>query len=96
MVNPTFTPGPWEVFDDGLILSPNGWEVASVPMYAETPVAEWNAHLIAAAPELYEAVRLFVEEYDAGDQADGVAMMLAYNAALEAGQAALAKARGEA
>jgi hypothetical protein len=54
-----------------------------------------NAHLIAAAPELYEAARLFVEEYDAGDQKDGVALMLAYNRALEASKAALARARGE-
>jgi hypothetical protein len=52
-------------------------------------------HLIAAAPELYEAARLFVEEYDAPEDDDGVAMMLSYNRALEAGKSALAKARGE-
>ena len=44
---------------------------------------------------LYEAARLFVEEYDSGDQDDGVALMLAYNRALEAAKAAIARARGE-
>jgi hypothetical protein len=54
-----------------------------------------NARLIAAAPELYEAARLFVEEYDAGEDVNGVELMLSYNRALEAGKSALAKARGE-
>jgi hypothetical protein len=55
---------------------------------------EANAPLIAAAPDLFEAVRLFLE-YDAGDEEDGVALMLAYAKALDAAKAAFAKARGQ-
>lgn len=102
------TPGPWEAVagngdaEDGIYSA----------SYPDRPIAKttsyWqgdgprrterkaNANLIASAPELYEAARLFVEEYDAGAQEDSVALMLAYNAALEAAKAALAKARGEA
>jgi hypothetical protein len=95
--NAAFTPGPWtaEQYHD------NEWQIdaardaVATTAFCFAPESTANARLIAAAPELYEAARLFVEEYDAADQDDGVAMMLAYNAALEAAKAALAKARGE-
>lgn len=55
-----------------------------------------DAHLIAAAPDLYEAVEAFVaydEGHDDGPNA-GVQMMIDYDHALTLARAALAKARG--
>jgi hypothetical protein len=104
-----FTRGPWMVMPEEaekLYIRVRGtrlgerFKIANAPFpiadESEKQEALANARLIAAAPDLFEAVRLFVEEYDAADQDEGVAMMLAYNAALEAAKAALAKARGEA
>ena len=67
MSAPAFTPGPWHVFAsgfaaknynsveindaDGLTLA---WAQKFIPPYVEQ--AEANARLIAAAPELYEAL----------------------------------------
>lgn len=90
---PQFTPGQWapDKFGEIVSLGKNGKSICMVLQDAEGPA---NATLIAAAPDLFEAVRLFVE-YDAGDEDDGVAMMLAYAKARDAAKAALAKARGE-
>lgn len=55
---------------------------------AGTDPWEANARLIAAAPELYEALEAIMREDDA--------TLSEVNARLEAGRAALAKARGEA
>lgn len=60
-----FTPGPWDMRDDdkriaigvGLVEGPDGYDVAEV--YADdcpSEVAEANARLIAAAPDLYTAL----------------------------------------
>ena len=47
----TYTPGPWKVEDDGYtIVSPNGIHIADL----NSPL---NARLIAAAPELLEALK---------------------------------------
>jgi hypothetical protein len=53
-----------------------------------------NARLIAAAPELLEACRLFVA-YDTDESGDDVALMLAYARARAEIRAAIAKATGE-
>ena len=87
-----FTPGPWWI--DGQGIGPKSF--ADDQSYGmTTPVAyieeyDWpenhvaNAHLIAAAPELYETleevIRISDRKHDAWDKA----------------KAALAKARGEA
>lgn len=93
-----WTPGPWEVAEgDGQYL----WEVRAPNEKAKTrrTVARpsgmrrlANAHLIAAAPDLAEACRMFVESYDA--DAGTYALGKLYEAR-EAARAALAKARGE-
>lgn len=49
-----------------------------------------NARLIAAAPEMAEALRLW-GKYDSGEDENGIDLMLNYNLALEATQAVLAK-----
>lgn len=53
-----------------------------------------NAHLIAAAPTLLEALEKFAA-YDDWDDTDGVGMMLAYNEAITSARAAIALAKGE-
>jgi hypothetical protein len=92
-----FTPGPWDA--GSRVVNSGGMDFTPIdaPEYAVAfvPVSKAaNARLIAAAPELYEAVRLFLA-YDSEDADDGVQMMLAYNDALTAAKAAFAKARGE-
>jgi hypothetical protein len=89
-----FTPGPWEV-DGTHVYAPSGILSARRKVCIVRDNLEANARLISAAPELYEALRLFVEEYDAVDDHTGVSLMIAYDNALMAGRAALAKARGQ-
>lgn len=50
-----------------------------------------DAVLFAAAPEMLEALQAFVA-YDAGDQTDGVKLMLDYVEAVDLAKTALAKA----
>jgi len=57
------TLGPWEVKDDRFIDSPSGWiaDVLSYPAYRaatgqDSEEQKANARLIAAAPDLYEAL----------------------------------------
>lgn len=56
----THTPGPWKIGElSNEILSPRGYAVAAVPDSAGEPELEqWaiDARLIAAAPELLEAL----------------------------------------
>ena len=53
-----FTPGPWEVFNEGLgsykVSKCDAWLGSSTVRTKEENLA--NANLIAAAPELYEAL----------------------------------------
>ena len=94
MAEASFTPGPWEVRPDGFVgyghcvVRPAGDAELGNWMMAERIRREEDANLIAAAPELYEALAairaVFLrngsrEEYD--------------NAYRQAGIAAMAKAR---
>ncbi|GLT02830.1 hypothetical protein GCM10007897_42540 [Sphingobium jiangsuense] len=94
-----FTPGPWRVdpnancdiqTSDGLL------EVAATHPSLLTggrndPArARGNANLIAAAPELYEALSWFINDIDGTHT-----VMLDFDANVERARAALAKARGE-
>lgn len=54
IVDRPWTPGPW-LADGRDVTSVTGSRIATV---ANKPVTEANAHLIAAAPELYEALEL--------------------------------------
>lgn len=102
------TPGPWHTFasgwakergqveinaDDGLTVA---YAVTFVPSYRAT--SEANARLLAAAPEMLEALEAW-QTYDSRDDSGpnaGVQMMLDYDRALTLTRAAIAKARGEA
>jgi len=94
-----FTPGPWRIHNNG---ADTAGEVAVVYCtsagYANICGArdrEWsesandaNAHLIAAAPDLYEALENLIAWIDPNENYDEPQTNAAY--------AALAKARGEA
>jgi hypothetical protein len=68
---PAFTPGPWELHPlVGNFIRPRDHRG---PVIADASGENWeaNAHLIAAAPDLYEAlagvVELYVELVNSGD-----------------------------
>lgn len=96
MSNAKFTPGPWSIkaIPDGsepsrkysqYIVGPNVCDV-----FYTNDVGRANAHLIAAAPELYEALQaiLFAARLDAPDTA-------AWKELRKSCEDALSKARGE-
>ena len=68
-------------------------EARSEKYRREREEAAAKHRLESAAPELLEALQLFIQ-HDEIDHNDGVAMMLKYAEALEAGRAAIAKALG--
>ena len=85
-----FTPGPWEVFNEGLgsykVSKCDAWLGSSTLRTNEENIA--NANLIAAAPELYAALeRVLNQSWDGPIDAEHYARKQA--------AAALAKARGE-
>lgn len=107
-VETKFTPGPWSthiVSDDPsygyeMIVvgaEPVGapWQVCAVNGFDdESGESRANAHLIAAAPELYEALNWLVHVDHGVGKAGLKPEEGEQKAALQAGIAALAKARG--
>ena len=89
-----FTPGPWETGDDYQVqtVDKHGYEIAE--MRIDVPEYEANARLIAAAPDLLEALeavllvvgQLRIGEHLPCDQGMNVTKLC---------MAAIAKARGE-
>ena len=57
----TYTPGPWFASEDGEVYSKSSY--TSVAMVLMNESGPDNARLIAAAPDLLEALKLFVSEY---------------------------------
>jgi hypothetical protein len=100
MKNATFTPGPWRVHAERWVKATRGdheGEILVAPTYWMEHVAEEaaaNARLIAAAPELLEAVRDLDDAICANldQQVNRTALRLA----LIKGRAAIAKATGAA
>lgn len=97
-----FTPGPWEaqleavrfvIQVDGVI----GKRALAVTAGSE-PANPFNAYLIAAAPELYDALTgllVPLEQVSADLKANGSALNEVAETFIVRAQAALAKARGE-
>jgi hypothetical protein len=76
------TPGPWHWVDHGSFINVESKDcssIASLFSYATPEIEEPNAHLIAAAPELYKALE----------------HIQTYGWDFDICEAALAKARGE-
>lgn len=96
MTDTKFTPGPWEVKEEGekwLWVGPASWvkRICRVVLYNGTEREDKaNAHLIAAAPDLYDALEraeYMLRQY-------GMRPEFYREVASEA-RSALAKARGE-
>lgn len=87
-----FTAGPWVVSENG-IYGDNGWQVAVTPDQLEqhfTPEGTANGFLIAAAPELYEALeQLLAITDDPANEADEEESVFPF------ARRVLAKARGK-
>lgn len=103
-MNTKWTPGPWSVDDDSItIRAPDAlggepWDVAAVTEFCgDNPDIEVpaNARLIAAAPELYEALFDARSRFYSALAANGTSPEMAL-IACEKMDTALAKARGEA
>jgi len=81
-----FTPGPWKVDrDENFILSEGFGDVACIVNIENREEREANRALIAAAPELYEALMAIVDVFP---ERPGEEVLSKINKAL-------AKARGE-
>jgi hypothetical protein len=94
-----YSKGPWKILDQGteqMIVS-DGFHVATVPFgsRADEAMDRANACLIAAAPDLYDAVaellREFVDPEQSLEQFDSCVV----RKTVERARSALAKARGE-
>lgn len=91
------TPGPWSVRKHGYPIitddAKNKWIATIHSVEPENEVREANAHLIAAAPELYEALEELCRY--ANDSNDCQYGTLSTRLVKDIAEAALAKARGE-
>ena len=75
MSAPKFTPGPWSLEAGRSIVTPSGRFYLGYGSHPKSGNPEFrnfveldnNAHLCAAAPELYEALRSLIEILDASD-----------------------------
>lgn len=103
MAEPKFTPGPWVRDRHGQRRGSNGegvnvWD-AGIGYASRSPETEANAHLIAAAPDMYAAIECFMPKGIAignGNVPDDLCVPMDVTMGeLRAFEAALAKARGE-
>ncbi|MDR6432008.1 hypothetical protein [Brucella pseudogrignonensis] len=101
MADTTFTPGPWEAFNRDTYQSifAKGYErtICVVESYSkgfgpDRDERDANAHLIAAAPELYEALYRLVRDCEIA----GLQEQAGFDCWIIMANKALAKARGEA
>ena len=93
-----FTPGPWRAGGSLAVWQEAGGVVAQcywVSGAIGVDVAEANARLISAAPEMYAALLLTEEANEARGRGDASRAMALHSEALAARRAALAKAEGK-
>ena len=90
MSEPKWTPGPWTA-ERGNIGSAHPLFVVAPHMDGLKPWTDADAHLIAAAPELYETLERIVKWMDI----QGYNALYQDDTAIKDARAALAKARGE-
>lgn len=99
MEKATYTPGPWraEGWKNVVVNLPTGETIALCPgpKYAPLGVFQANAALIAAAPDLLEALEKLVGMVPEIARALPFGVPMAYAVAFDDARAALAKARGE-
>lgn len=63
MEKPEFTKGPWRYDGQSYIWGPNGEMVGMVRGTGEGLPEDANGRMLAAAPRLYEALKLYVEHF---------------------------------
>jgi len=85
------TPGPWETRDDYSIVAPTYITIAYVALHGNTEMERANARLIAASPDLLDALKLVVLDLDLAMSYDEAAELNS----LRIARAAIAKATGE-
>ena len=91
-----FTPGPWTKWrnsvhsEDGICIAECGNSVRTTHLSEEE--SEANTNLIAAAPELLEALEAIIKGLEASDE-EG---LIGHTEQIINAKAAIAKARGEA
>lgn len=86
-VKQVHTPGPWKVIPPGHGHKTE-WQYGADESYTSLETRPADAHLIAAAPELLDALVSILASYDANDTA-GI------REEIERSRSAIAKARGE-
>ena len=84
-----FTPGPWHVgMKPGpMVYGPQGEQIVGINVLLDQPEVIANARLIAAAPELLEALKQFVDYYESMQGHKD-------NSVIRNGKAAINKAEG--
>ena len=88
MSEPKFTPGPWKLVARRDYCDEFECWLHPINLHIHDKILDADAHLIAAAPELYEALhRLVYSPYREGTPS--------HKKLEDDGKAALAKARGE-
>jgi hypothetical protein len=100
-----FTPGPWTIYDDGhkddasdIVMAQIDGENYDVCHIApEIPISERkaNACLIAAAPDMLEALQLVVERLSVYVHKMNIKNNFREKVAMEAARTAISKALGE-
>ncbi len=94
MSNATHTPGPWAVSTAGDIWIKAGpLHVATIPRAGDGDWSESNARLIAAAPELLEALELALQGLDIAATKQ-LPEFIGFVLAADKARAAIAKAKG--
>ena len=106
MTNPQYTPGPWEIdnaFKTSTVIT-NDTDMVICQIHGLGPGANADGRLITAAPDLLEALRMWMEIHDKpagfigkfGKSLDEAieAQQLKIDAAADAARAAIAKATG--
>jgi len=91
----TYTPGPWAMdagTDGAVVYDPSAGTIAQIPIDLRANRA--NARLIAAAPDLLEALEFFEREMVKAQGFPEIAGRSGLSASLINARAALAKARG--
>lgn len=92
------TPGPW-YFDSEYIWSVPAKRYVANPQTEDMekrpwPECEANAHLIAAAPELLDAIKEYMSQFGQALEAHGIPFDPSQSAADAKARAAIAKAEG--
>jgi len=89
VTRPKVTPGPWRA-DGGVVELRHGDDMSRMIVPGRSlNEGEANAHLIAAAPEMYEALRVLVEYFEEGKHS-----VLDYESFIARARTAIAKAEG--